>query len=593
MKPFTKAVLALVVSFLASCASTSTGPPLPGSSLKQGVQTADSNVDRSEAYKNYILGMLAERKGKYDQAIKLYSDATKADPALVQAYKRAATLSLRLGLIKNALAMAQKGLVADLNYIGCLEIAGGIYFSTGKYEKAIKYYNRIAQIDPEDQDTTLFLAVSYLKSGLHEDSIKTLEKFSKKFPERPIIPYFKGRAYIGMKDWQKAEKSFALLVRKYTSFLRGYENLAWVYRVRGSLDKAIEVYEKYLVLNPNDINIRSELEQTVQDKHSKTDQAELVSRLGENIPVDLNLNFRIGLGLWRQAEMGGDLDNFHKALDQFQLVRASNPENVPVIFYVANIFERIGLINEAIETWKRLAVHKGSQSRDVHLKIAELYERVGDVESSLKHALLAMEKDPEDPELSYFVGLIYNKLNKLKKAEKYFNEAIRLKPEEDKYYFYLGVVYEKMKKYDTCIEVMKKAIELKPDHSNALNYLGYIYAEQDINLKKAEKYLLKALRLEPDNGYFIDSLAWIYYKQGKYGKALEQILVAVRNIPPDPTVLEHLGDIYAALKHYHSAIKAYEHSLEAKADDGRKLDRKTTRKKIADIRKKTEEGKAK
>jgi len=201
-----------------------------------------------------------------------------------------------------------------------------------------------------------------------------------------------------------------------------------------------------------------------------------------------------------------------------------------------------------------------------------------------------MEVTPDDAELRYFVGLLYNKLNRTSKAEEYFLLAIRIKPEEDKYYFFLGVVYEKMKQYDKCIDVMKKAIELKPGHSNALNYLGYIYAEQGINLAEAEKYLHKALALEPDNGYFIDSLGWIYYKQGRYPEALEQILLAARNIPPDPTVLEHLGDVYVALDNQSAAVEAYERSLRAKADDGRELDREATRKKLAETRKRLEKG---
>jgi len=101
---------------------------------------------------------------------------------------------------------------------------------------------------------------------------------------------------------------------------------------------------------------------------------------------------------------------------------------------------------------------------------------------------------------------------------------------------------------------------------------------------------MKALKLEPENGYFLDSLAWIYYKQGRYKEALGKMQTAVRNIPPDPVVLEHLGDIYAAVGDLASAAGAYERSLKAESDDEREVDREPVRKKLSETRRKLKEG---
>ncbi len=579
---------------LASCASYQSAsevdaPEKRGADKKSRVSQI-SSVDRSDGYYKFTLGMLAERKGDYTEAIKYYYQAAASDKSQVQAYKHAANLLLRLGDMKMARQAAKSGLKIDPNYPGCLEILGGIEFSQGRYEEAMKYFKRLVEVEPDARDPILYLAVSYLKTDLIQDAINQLKLFNEKFPHRPNGRYYTGRAYIRLKDWDKAEKVFSDLLEERPDFLKAYENLAWVYRVSGKPDQAIRIYRKYLTINPNEKSVLAKLEDTKLSKESSEKAEALLSELIKSSPKDIDLYFSLGLGQWRRAEMTGDIEGFHKALDQFQLVREGNPHNRQVAYYIASIFERIGLLNEAIETWKRIGKRGGATVRDVNLKIAELYERSGKPELALEHALKAVETDPKDPELRYFVGLLYNKLSDNKKAETYFIEAIRLKPEDEKYYFYLGVVYEKMKMYDKTIEKMKKAIALKPDHPNALNYLGYIYAEQGIHLDKAEERLVKALEIEPDNGYFIDSLGWIYYKQKHYKKALEWILTAVRNIPPDPTVLEHLGDIYVALGKPSLAMKAYERSLKAKAEDNRELDRETVRRKMTEVRKKTKEG---
>jgi tetratricopeptide (TPR) repeat protein len=45
----------------------------------------------------------------------------------------------------------------------------------------------------------------------------------------------------------------------------------------------------------------------------------------------------------------------------------------------------------------------------------------------------------------------------------------------------------------------------------------------------------------------MDSLGWVYYKSGKYPEALEMLLKASEIVKDDPTILEHIGDVYLAI----------------------------------------------
>ncbi len=594
LKSLAKITLAFLSITLAACATGAPKAEIPVASkpsVSKPKTKKSFSINRSDAYQNFIMGLLAERRGSYGEAIAHYRKAARYDTRLVQAYERLSTLFLRLGNLKKAESAALEGLKIDEKYAELLEIAGGIYSSTGQHDKAISYFDRLIKVEPDNKNAKMNLAVSMLNSGRYKESISLLDEYTKKYKVDPSGPYHTGIAYMRQEKWDKAITSFKLLTKRFPDFLIAYQNLGWIYNSRGWHNKAAEVYSDYLLINPNSFEAQTKLEKTKKLAENKSEK--LLKELLDVKPKDINLNFRLGILHWRRAEVTGQLESFHKALDQFQLVRAGNPDDRRAVFYIANIFERLNLNDEAIQAWKRIVADvKGKEARDIHLKIAELYERAGKLKMSLRHSIIASDLDPQNPDLKYFIGLLQNKLNNLDEAEAYFYEAIKLK-EDDKYYFFLGVIYEKMGRIDDSIDVMKKAIELKPDHSNALNYLGYLYAEQGINLNEAEEHIDRALELEPENGYFLDSIGWIYYKQKQYKKAATAIESAVRNIPPDPTVLDHLGDVYTALDKPLEAADAYERSLKAKAEDDRQLDREAIRKKLEKAKKLVEERKLK
>lgn len=108
--------------------------------------------------------------------------------------------------------------------------------------------------------------------------------------------------------------------------------------------------------------------------------------------------------------------------------------------------------------------------------------------------------------------------------------------------------------------------ELDPKHAEALNYLGYMWAERGENLAEARVFIERALAVEPDNPAFLDSLAWVLFKQGQAAQALEHQLRSLKLMPePDATLLDHLGDIYAALGRHVEARDAWRQSLEVEA----------------------------
>jgi Tfp pilus assembly protein PilF len=71
----------------------------------------------------------------------------------------------------------------------------------------------------------------------------------------------------------------------------------------------------------------------------------------------------------------------------------------------------------------------------------------------------------------------------------------------------------------------------------------------------------KALDSEPTNGAYLDSLGWVLYRLGKFEEAETWLRRALERSGRDPTVHDHLGDVYAKLGKLKDAISQWQSSL--------------------------------
>jgi tetratricopeptide (TPR) repeat protein len=127
-------------------------------------------------------------------------------------------------------------------------------------------------------------------------------------------------------------------------------------------------------------------------------------------------------------------------------------------------------------------------------------------------------------------------------------------------YFMRGAMMERQKKYDDAEAAFRKVLELNPQSAGALNYLGYMLADRNVRLDEAYQLIKKALEIDPDNGAYLDSLGWVYYRQGKLDQAEDLLQRAIQS-QPDPTVHDHLGDVYLKKGKIREAIAQWQASL--------------------------------
>ncbi len=108
----------------------------------------------------------------------------------------------------------------------------------------------------------------------------------------------------------------------------------------------------------------------------------------------------------------------------------------------------------------------------------------------------------------------------------------------------------------------RKVIASDPKNATALNYLGYMLADRGTRLDEALSLIRRAVALDPQNGAYLDSLGWVHFKMGKYDLAEATLRRALDRIDNDPTVHEHLGDVYQKTNRLKLAVTQWERSLQ-------------------------------
>jgi len=63
------------------------------------------------------------------------------------------------------------------------------------------------------------------------------------------------------------------------------------------------------------------------------------------------------------------------------------------------------------------------------------------------------------------------------------------------------------------------------------------------------------------NGAYLDSLGWVYFKLGEYELAEENLRQAVERDRTDPTVHDHLGELYAKTNRIRLAAAQWSYHL--------------------------------
>jgi tetratricopeptide (TPR) repeat protein len=388
--------------------------------------------------------------------------------------------------------------------------------SEDKYSEALEQYEHLAEMDSSDPDNYLRMAEIYRQLHQLDRAEQNVLEAEKRAPGNLEVVYVKSAIY-------EAEARFDDAIRTLSDAVAGVKSES---EVTPSRRRTLAVlYEQLGTLYREDQNYTAAVS-TYQE-------------LGQLGPEEDHRAELLLIDTYRaERDMPHALDTAKKALEHY-------PGDHEVLTEQALLLGENGQTDDAAGALRKLLDGKPEDDLEIQFDLAQVYQegqRYPEAETAA-HAAAAAASKPAEQEMA---GLV------------------------------LGGVYEREKRYDQAEEQFKAVLALDPHDASVLNYYGYMLADRGLRLDEATSLIQRALAEDPNNPAYLDSLGWACYKQNKLPEAEQWLRKALSFDGEDPTILLHMGDVYAksgqtdlAVAEYQKSLDEWHHALPADVEPDR------------------------
>ena len=461
---------------------------------------AAKDIDPNSEEVVLSMARLYTEQGDLNKAAKVISDVPEAD--------RSARMDFALGGILDQLKQPKKAAEAyqaavdqDPGNADSKRALAAALQASGQMDAAARIYGQLVGSDPQDAQSLIREADILRQQGHYEQALTSLKKAEALAPDSLELSY----------------------------------NEALVYDALGRFDEAIRTLKAILATTASPKG-------TYEDA-DRSNRALFLDRLGI---IDREAGrYDDAVAAYKQmAALGGDFQargdgnvvdayrdahQWANALNAAKAAAAALPDNKDIQLTYARQLGDNGKLDEGVALVEaQLKANPGDR---------EIYITLADMQARAKHWKQASEA--------------------LDKAE-----ATATKPQEKLFiYYFRGSIAEREKLYDQAEEQFRKGLAIDPNYASIQNDYGYMLAQRGVKLEEATTMLQKAVQFDPQNGAYLDSLAWAYYKQGQYTMAEDTERKAAMRLPADPSILAHLGEIYAHNGKLSLAVTQWERSL--------------------------------
>ena len=266
-----------------------------------------------------------------------------------------------------------------------INIAGRLA-NEGMIDEAIKSFQEVLAVDPNNMDANLRLGQCYKETGNYDEAIKLFKRVAYEKPEEPEAHDGMGNIYKGMGKVKEALEEFEIALKLDPDNPGIINNIGWCYQQWLQVDKAMEYYQKALAI----------------DNKLATTHANMA------------ILYRI------KGQLDKSFEELKIALEQEPELAFANSEMCACIATKGDIDGAIPYCEKAIELEPR--------GVDGYINLGVCLERKGEYQKALENYKKASELAPWNTLVYSNMGAVYVSLKEYDKAEELFKKALQLNP---------------------------------------------------------------------------------------------------------------------------------------------------------------------
>jgi tetratricopeptide (TPR) repeat protein len=558
------------------------------------------------------------QSGRLKEAVTEAEDILKREPNNLDAHRILGRIYTRMigdtqqgkineEMLRDATEQYEKITAKDPKDMESWLTLGRLYRTARNSVEAEKAYTQALALDPNNEDALTGLAIVYSDVGDTKKAIEKLQAVTNKDPNPRTLAAL-ASSYEQLHDYKSAAEVLRKAIDLDPENSRIKRALAYNLLQSGGLDESLKYYKEFAEEDPHDTDALLRVAEIYREKRDFTKARETLDKAKAADPENLEVRYEEVNLLDKEGQTDKAIEALKSVLKDTE--RKSYSESEKAIRL--NLLERLGDLyrganqnQAAIDTFRQMADLDPDSGARAEVQIVDAYRTAKDFKNARAEADAAIKKYPDeyalkraqafvladmgkvdqgvselrgllkgdrDRETQLAIAEVYERAKRFEDMGKPLDAAEKLsetKPDKETVYFMRGAMYERLKNFDASEAEFRKVLELDPDSAGALNYLGYMLADRGVRLDEAQKMIARALELDPDNGAYLDSLGWVYYRQNRLDDAVQTLVRALSKsgVGDDPTVHDHLGDVYLKLGKTKDAITQWQASLkEAETD---------------------------
>ncbi|XP_015181039.1 PREDICTED: stress-induced-phosphoprotein 1 [Polistes dominula] len=419
-----------------------------------------------------------------------------------------------------------------MDKVSILKDKGNAALQEGRFDEAVQHYTEAIALDNSNHVLYSNRSAAYAKAKLYEKALEDAEKTVNLKP-----------------DWGK-----------------GYSRKGSALAYLGKLDESIAAYEKGLMLDPENAQMKTSLADVKAQKNATRfnpfNHPDLLKKLANDSRTKAYLND----------------PEYLKLLQELR----NNPQSLGLKLQDQRILTTLGVllgVDESMDVDPELPPEPPKPKPEPKVEKKEEDNLPAEKREALNEKKLGNEA--------------YKKKN-FEEALKHYNKAVELDPTEIVYLLNIAAVYFEQKEYDKCICQCEKAIDLGRENradfkliAKAFTRIGHAYKKMS-NWKQAKIYYEKSMSehrtpeiktllsdidkiiKEEERKAYIDpvkaeeekELGNQKYKDGDYPAAIKHYSEAIKRNPDDPKYYSNRAACYTKLAAFDLGLKDCEKCVE-------------------------------
>ncbi|MCA0430625.1 MAG: tetratricopeptide repeat protein [Bacteroidetes bacterium] len=534
--------------------------------------------------RSFIDGCSAKIKNDLDIALKYFLECQTINPKSAAVKYELAKIYLEKKSILLALENAKFCATADVKNEYYQKILIDCYNENKQYNQAIKVSENLVKNFPDVIEFKEDLAIQYASINEFNKSFNLYNEIEAVYGINEQITNNKVKLLNSQGKTNEAEKELLKLCATDNSNTDYLVNLAEFYEETNKQQKAKEIYDKILEIDPNHPTVNLSLSDYYNLQKEPIKSFEYLRKAFHNPDLDPTAKATIAFNYYLRSEKSGNNQLFNQGKELAEIFIKVHPKNADANGVMADYLMLENKPKEASNYYYNAATSEKSNYK-IWEQLMFVYNELNRFDSLKSISTKAIEFFPNQPNVYFFNGLANIKLKKYPEAISALKDGLEFvidnKAQMLSFYFNLGEAYFYNNEFEKSDKAFDDALKIDSDNTQVLNNYAYYISVRKSDLDKAEKLARRCNELQPNNRNYMDTYGWILFQQKKYPEAEKWLKNASNIPPPNANILEHYGDALFKLGKTNEALKYWQDALKI-AEKNELLENKIKKKEIVE-----------